>query len=282
MTKGAQLRMTKASFPQELRLQVMRASVQYHSSTFRISSTEADEDLAKDLKDAATSLFDTEHTFGALYDTLKKLADQAFFEAAIFNVFTSFSLSREGSTYSTGPDFDKIAERVQHLELDILIPPELGWEATLENATSLWTSVRLRSPKLKACVLTVVVQTFHQESSGDDFALGYYGTHDRDPFPKDILSTEPTPGQYLSNTLAKLFAEFAKKGLGVRRFVRIQHFQCEDVAEKATPHFGPLVAVQSARFKADAHGSPCGTSMLTEAYQFARSGEKASHTFRSG
>lgn len=113
----------------------MRASVQYHSSTFRISSTEADEDLTEDLKDAATSLFDTQHTFGALYDTLKELAEQAFFEAAIFNVFTSLSLSREGSMCSTGPDFDKIAERVQHLELDVLISPELGWEATLENAT---------------------------------------------------------------------------------------------------------------------------------------------------
>ena len=282
MTKGAQLRMTKASFPQELRLQVMRASVQYHSSTFHTSAAAPSEDLTEDLKDAATSLFDTQHTFGALYDTLKALAEQAFFEAAIFNAFISVSLSREGDIYSTGPDFDKIAERVQHVELDILIIPELGWEATLKNAMSLCASVRLRSPKLKACVLTVVVQTFQPETNGDDFARGYYGSHDQNPFPKDILAKEPTPGQCLGNTLAKLFAEFAEKDLGVRRFVRIQNFQCDVLAEKTTPHFGPLVAIQSARFKADAYESPSGTSMLAEAYQFARSGEKVAHTFRSG
>lgn len=160
-----------------------------------------------------TSLFDTQHTFGALYDTLKALAEQAFFEAAIFNAFTSVSLSREGDIYSTGPDFDKIAERVQHVELDILIIPELGWEATLKNAMSLCASVRLRSPKLKACVLTVVVQTFQLETNSDEFARGYYGSHDQNPFPKDILAKEPTPGQCLGNTLAKLFAEFAEKDL---------------------------------------------------------------------
>ena len=280
MTRGAQLRMTKASFPQELRLQVMRASVQYHSSTFHISAAAPSETLAKTLKNAVTSLFDTQHTFGALHDTLKALAEQAFFEAAIFNVFTSLSLSREGNMYSTGPYFDKIAERVQHLQLDALIPPELDWEATLEIAMSLWASIRLRSPKLKACVFTVMVQTIHHEPNDDELACEYYGSHGQNPFPKDILSKEPTPGQYLGNTLTKLFAEFAEKGPGVRRFIRIQHFQGDLQAETATPHFGPLVAVQSARSKADAYESPSGTSMLTEAYQFARSGEKVAHTFR--
>ena len=279
MTKGAQLRMTKASFPQELRLQVMKASVQYHSSTFRIPATATSETLTEDLKDAATSLFDTQHTFGALYDTLKVLAEQAFFEAAIFNVYTSVSLSREGNIYSTGPDFGNIAERVQHLELDVLILPELSWEATLENAMSLWASLRLRSPKLKACVFTAVVQTFHPESTDDEFAREYYGSYDQNPFPKDILPKEPTSGQCLGNTLAKLFAGFAEKGVGVRRFIRIQNFQCGVFRKTATPHYGPLVAVQSARSKADASESPSGTSMLTEAYQFARSGEKVAHIF---
>ena len=280
MTKGAQLRMTKASFPQELRLQVMKASVQYHSSTFRIPATATSETLTEDLKDAATSLFDTQHTFGALYDTLKALAEQAFFEAAIFKVYTSDFRFSEADMYSTDPDFGNIAERMQHLELRVLILPELGWEATLENATSLWASLRIRSPKLKACVFTVVVQTFHHPAlNGDKIYREYYGSHNQDPFPKDILPREPTPGQCLGNTLSKLFAEFADKGVGARRFIRIQHFQYNVLAETATPHYGPLVAVQSAGSKADAYESPSGTSMLTEAYQFARSGENVTHIF---
>lgn len=280
MTKGAQLRMTKASFPQELRLQVMKASVQYHSSTFHIPATASSETLTETLKDAATSLFNTQHTFGALYDTLKVLAEQAFFEAAIFKISTRISLSREGKIYSTSPEIGKIAERVQHLEHRVLMQPELGWEATLDKATSLWASLRRRSPKLKACVFTVVVRTFHHpRSRGHGLVRGYYGSHNQNPFPKDILPRELTPGQCLGNTLTKLFAESAEKGVGARRFIRIQHFQYNVLAKTATPHYGPLVAVQSARSKADAYESPSGTSMLAEAYQFARSGEKVAHRF---
>lgn len=280
MTKGAQLRMTNASFPQELRLQVMKAGVRYHSSTFNISSSPLC--ITSLLGDIATSLFDTQHTVGAVYDLLRKLAEQAFFEATIFKVQTdiSFSRAKDGKMYNVIPHFEEIAEHVHHLELKVRILPILGWEATLENAASLWTSLRLSSPKLKACVLTVVVRSLHQYPV-NGIHVGYYNTNDDAPFPKEILQEGPLEDECLGNTLTKLFAEFAEKGPGVRRFVRIQHLQCDRWKESATPHYGPLVAVHHARSDADARESPEGLSMLTAAYQFARTGEKTEHHFRA-
>jgi len=87
MTRGAQLCMTNASFPQELRLQIMRASVVYHSSTFKVTSWT----ISDDYTSAVTSLFDTQHTNGALHDMLMELGEQALFEAAIFRVHMSLS-----------------------------------------------------------------------------------------------------------------------------------------------------------------------------------------------
>lgn len=280
MTKGAQLRMTNASFPQELRLQVMKASVRCHSSTFNISSSPLG--MTNLLKGIATSLFDTQHTFGAVYDTLRQLAEQAFFEATIFKVHTgsSFSRAKDGKMYDSGPLYDEIADRVQHLELQVRIMPILGWEATLQNAASLWTSLRLSSPKLTACVLTVVVRSIHRYPV-NGVHVGYYNTNDPAPFPKEMLQETPLEDECLGNTLTKLFAEFTEKGPGVRRFVRIQHLQCDRWKETATPHYGPLVAVQHARSGADARESPEGLGMLTTAYQFARTGEKIEHHFRA-
>jgi hypothetical protein len=280
MTKGAQLRMTNASFPQELRLQVMKASVRCHSSTFKIASDERG--YTNLLADKAACLFDTQHAFGAVYDTLRELAEQAFFEATIFKVHTGASSSRakDGKMYDTGPLYDELAERVQHLEFKVRIMPLLGWEATLKNAASLWASLRLSSPSLKACVLTVVVRSIHQYPV-NGVHVGYYNTNDPAPFPKEMLQETPLEDECLGNTLTKLFAEFAEKGPGVRRFVRIQHLQCDRWKESATPHYGPLVAVHHTRSGADARESPEGLDMLTAAYQFARTGEKIEHHFRA-
>ena len=115
MTESAQMRMTNASFPQELRLQVMKASVRYHSSTVNLSpETHGKTNF---LTNNAKSLFDTQHTFGAVYDTLKELAEQALLETAIFKLHTSNSSSRskDDDKYDVAPLFYKLAERVQHL-----------------------------------------------------------------------------------------------------------------------------------------------------------------------
>jgi hypothetical protein len=133
MTKGAQLRMMNASFPQELRLQVLKASVRYHSSTFTIpSTTRGNTNL---LTDKPTSLFDTQHTSGAVYETLRDLAEQAFFETVIFKLQTSISFVRfdHGDMYGIAPLFYELAEHMQHVELTIRILPEVGWEATLRT-----------------------------------------------------------------------------------------------------------------------------------------------------
>lgn len=275
MTKGAQLRMANASFPHELRLQVMKASLRCHASTFNISSTASSDTFTSNLKDAVTSLLDTQHTSDAICDTLKELAEQAFFETAIFKVNTSISFSRyrDGKMYEIPPLFYEIAERVQHIELTIGILPELDWESTLKNAAKLWTSLRLNCPKLKACVFTVVVRFMNE-----NWLFGYVNGSDNAPFPKEILREGKLHGECLGNTLTKLFAEFAEKGPGVRRFVRVQHLQCDPSTKSATPHYGPLVAIHSAQSEAGALEDPGGVSMLTGAYQFARIGGKVRHT----
>lgn len=277
MIKGAQLRMTNASFPQELRLQVMKASVQFHASTFNISSTATSDTVTNGLKDAVNSLFDTQHIPDTVCDTLQELAEQAFFEAAIFKIDTSISLTRykDGKMYEIPPVFYEIAERVQHVELTISVLPELDWQPMLMNAANLWTSLRLNCPKLKACVITVVLRFMN-----DNFLFGYSGGSDNAPFPKKILREGSMHGECLGNTLTKLFAEFAEQRPGVRRFVRIQYLQCDPfTTDSATPHHGPLVAVHSAQSEANALESPGGASMLTGAYQFARTGGKVRHNF---
>jgi hypothetical protein len=277
MTKGAQLRMMDASFPQELRLQVMKASVRYHSSTFTIPSiARGNTNL---LTDKATSLFDTQHTSGAVYETLRELAEQAFFETVIFKLQTSISFVRfgHGDMYGIAPLFHELAEHMQHVELTIRVLPEVGWEATLKNAVSLWKSLRLGCPKLQACVFTVEVRFIHE-----DVFTGYYSSNDHAPFLRNMLHEEgPPDGECLGKTLTKLFAKFADKGPGMLRFVRVQHLQCDPRKQSATPHYGPLVAVPSSKLEAGIPERPIAARMLTGAYQLARTGEEIEHTFRA-
>jgi hypothetical protein len=83
MTEGAQRRFADASFPPELRLEVMKASVSYHAPTFEITS----ESTFDNVKKAAASLFDKQHyTSDAVNTTLQETAEQALVETCIFKV----------------------------------------------------------------------------------------------------------------------------------------------------------------------------------------------------
>ena len=154
MTKGAQLRMANTTFPQELRLQVMKASVLYHLPTFIISSTT--HSTSDDFTDALASLFDRQQPDGALHDTLKDLAEQALFETAIFKVQKCLSQIKLSDMHSTAPLLNEAGDRVRYLELIAHVFPGVTCQATLEEATNAWKSLKDRLPKLKACVLTVV------------------------------------------------------------------------------------------------------------------------------
>jgi hypothetical protein len=78
-----------------------------------------------------------------------------------------------------------------------------------------------------------------------------------------------------------LFAKFADKGPGMRRFVRVQHLQCHPRKQSATPHYGPLVAVPSSKLESGIPERRIAARMLTGAYQLARTGEEIEHTFRA-
>jgi hypothetical protein len=266
MTKGAQQRMTNATFPQELRLQVMKASVLYHSPTFKISSST--QNNTGDFTDAVKSLFDTQHAFGTLYETLWNLAEQVFFETAIFQVHIKLS-----DGHITAPLLDEAGGRVQHLELIARVLPGVSCEATLKEAAKVWTSLRHHTPNLKACVFTVVFR------SCADLYPDHYYTNNETPFPITLLLDTHIPGECLGVTLTQLLAEFAEKGPGVRRFVRIRHLRCDVWRKTATSHCGPLIAVHSSRLEADAPGNLGGRSLLTEAYRLRRAAEEAEPRF---
>jgi len=270
MIKGAKLRMTNTSFPQELRLQVMKASVAYHAPTFNISPTTHSN--TDDFVDACVSLFDTHPTDGALYDILKGLAEQAFLESAIFKLRRCLSPYKEEDMHSTAPLLEEVGERVHHLELIARTYPAVSCKATVKEATKIWTELKRHCPNLKVCVLTVVFQSCKQGKPGLDHP-DHYIIETEEPFPEELLRTPSRSGGrggFLGNTLTALFYDFAEKGPGVRRFVRIQHLRGEEEKElKVTPHFGPLVKVHSAS----------GSSMLTEAYQHARTGASSLHKY---
>ena len=277
MVKSAQLRMTDPSFPQELRLRVMKHSVLYHSPTFNISSTT--QSRTDDLVHAVHSLFDKQQTSGSLYDMLRELAEQALFETAIFKVQKCLSQIKLSALHSSAPLLDEVGGRVQHLELIAHVFPALSCQATLKEATKVWRSLKHQLPNLKVCVLSTVFRSYEEFIYfGGNANGGYYVSRDQTPFPEELSREGSVPGEFLGNTLTKLFAEFMEKGPGVRRFVRIQQVQFDLFTDTVTPHYGPLVAVRSTRAGADAHESS-GASMLSEAYRLVRSGERAEHTF---
>jgi hypothetical protein len=120
MTEGAQRRFADASFPPELRLEVMKASVSYHAPTFEITS----ESTFDDVKKAAASLFDKQHyTSDAVNTTLQQTAEQALLETCIFKVerdFESESNSNElNFTRSMAPLFDTIGAHIHFLEISV-------------------------------------------------------------------------------------------------------------------------------------------------------------------
>jgi hypothetical protein len=277
MVKGAQLRMTDTSFPQELRLQVMKASVLYHSPTFTISSTTRSN--TDDIALAMRSLFTKQQTSDALCDTLRELAEQAFFETSIFKVQKCLSQIKLGAFHSTAPFLDESGERVQHLELIAHVFPTVNCQAMLKEAATIWTSLKHRLPNLKACVLTVVFRSCEGYLSVGQNALnGFYTSFYENPFLDGPLREGSMSSECLGNKLTKLFADFAEKGPGVRRFVRIQHVTCHEFALIATPHYGPLVAIRLSGLDTDVHESPSGADMLTKAYRFARTGTRFRYT----
>jgi hypothetical protein len=117
---------------------------------------------------------------------------------------------------------------VHHLELIARVLPGVSCEATLKEAAKVWTSLRHHTPNLKACVFTVVFR------SCADLYPDHYYTNNETPFPITLLLDTHIPGECLGVTLTQLLAEFAEKGPGVRRFVRIRHLRCDVWRKTAT------------------------------------------------
>lgn len=256
----------------------MKASVLYHSPTFNISSTT--QSRTDDFMYAVRSLFGEQQKSGALYDTLRELAEQAFFETAMFKVQKCLSQIKLIHLHSTAPLLEEAGERVHHLELIAHIFPALSCQATLKEATKVWRSLKHSCPNLKACVLTVVFRSYEPlYFLGGNANGGYYACGDLTPFPKELSREGPRLGEFLGNTLVQLFARFAEQGPGVRRFVRLQHVQFDVFTDTVKPHYGPLLTIHSARSDADAHESLSGAIMLSRSYKLTRCGRRTEHKF---
>jgi hypothetical protein len=82
MIRSALRRFAGDSFPPELRLEVMKASVLYHAPMFQITFESTFDDVAK----AAKKLFDQQHTTNDVSAILQQTAEQALLETCIFKV----------------------------------------------------------------------------------------------------------------------------------------------------------------------------------------------------
>jgi hypothetical protein len=122
MIRSALRRFAGDSFPPELRLEVMKASVLYHAPMFQITFESTFDDVAK----AAKKLFDQQHTTNDVSAILQQTAEQALLETCIFKVQKVERMCGSSAlnfTHSMAPLFDVIDARIHHLEIFVQSGP---------------------------------------------------------------------------------------------------------------------------------------------------------------
>jgi hypothetical protein len=283
MTQGAQRRFADASFPPELRLQVMKASVSYHAPTFDITPKSTFDDVTK----AATSLFDTQHTTDAIDAVLQQTAEQALLETSIFKVERDpkSHVNELNSTRSMAPLLDIIGACIRHLKISMHAIPLSNGFADTGKAQKTLHELKPRLPRLKTCILTVKIPTWSlgnlnstNNSNGSTLRSGlnfYHVDNDEAIFPVYLLGNEYVENQELKGLLTGLFDTFAEKGPGMRRFVRMMQMHCNQKAPSIVCHYGPLVKVHDAHMDDSPHVISSGADIVTAAFRFARTGHLA-------
>lgn len=281
MIQGAQRRFADASFPPELRLLVMKASVSYHARTFEISLMTT----ARDLAQAAAALFNPNPTSAAVHATLQQTAEQALLETCIFKVERIFNPFDLHTTHGIAPLLETIGARIRHLEIHLdTSSSHQPYEKLVKASDSHKTLQRLQRlyPNLKSCLLTLELRMCFNpiaNHTSPPFLTPAIADH-KSPFPAGLLQGEFKQDQDIAHILAELFSVFAEKGPAVHRFVRLLHVQYDEAKRTAVYNYGPLVTAYDPKMNARPQGVAGGAQMVSEAYRCARTAQEVRNVSR--
>ena len=290
MVSDVQKLFTSASFPPELRTQVMKAGVPYNTIC-KLSSHHSMKSV-EGLRNEAHGLLlfpPREHWYQLdvwadeeTSNIIRSTAEQAFFETAIFKLCINNSLRiLEDEDWTSGLSSIPaiIGSSLHYLELNTVIGFHPAWcEQGLElyltwcrKAATHIEKFTLHFPNLKACVLTLDLDF----SSTDEPPL--------QPFDQMALEWTTWTSESinfvqtsLTAETSSLFGAFATKGPGKSRFIRIRCFPGAfyDGHTNGTVHYGPLVKVDGETMAAEPEKGSLGTKLFRDAYRLARSGQQ--------
>ena len=287
MVSDVQKLFTSASFPPELRMQVMKAGVPYNT-TSKLSLRPSMKTI-EGLKNEAHDLLlfpPREHWYQLdvwadeeTSNIIRSTAEQAFLQTAMFKLSIEGALPIVGDEdWMSGlPSIPAmIGSRLHYLELNTTIQCHLDlYDQHLyldvdwcgKAATYIEEEFELHFPNLKACVLTL--------------DLSFSKMYGRTLHPFDQRALEWATGtdddyDYFETSLpveaSSLFDSFAARGPGTSRFVRIRFFPGTLHGEHTNGivHYGPLVKLDRETMAAESEEGSLGTKLFEGAYRLSR------------
>lgn len=291
IAKEAHKRFASASFPSELRLQVMKAGVLQSTSWWQVRrdhtvdyiwSAAFSSLFPPELWNPKRERFDTSWLDAETRRCLANIAKQAFLETAIIKYQADFrDPGWEGDipSFKLPPLLACVGPRIHHLDLFIRVRtnsfarPQNGYYARM--AIRCMDSLKLHFPNLKACVLTLDV---HFRECSTFLATAMHASP-LAQFDERLLQmitasthTEDRGIKTLRDEITKLFKEFVAVGPGKRKFVRIRLRSILNDplrgGQQAEKHFtyGPLVRAG----RVDGDEASLGARLLNAAYRLER------------
>jgi hypothetical protein len=287
-------RFASASFPPELRLQVMKAGIPC-GTTCELSRNK----LMKTVRDLIAEAYDLllsppqqKHSYERdpwadleSAEVIRRRAEQAFWETVIFKFGVGVAVPTPfyydwgcGLAYLS----KTIGAQIRHLHLVSLVEGLYGpygeqyplAVASLQKDVKNMDTVKLRFPNLKACVLTLDFRVH---------PVDVFTSHRYPPFDQSFLlwaGRTETDTSHINTTVAaevaSLFDAFVAKGPGRSQFVRIRYMCASqplhaDGGKLYEPFcYGPLVKVDCEKMAKDSPDESFGTQLLKHAHQLAR------------
>jgi hypothetical protein len=285
IAKEAHKRFASASFPSELRLQVMKAGVLQSTSCWRVDHYDTVERmrnrafsslLPSGLWNSETRRFNPtwldSNTRGLLANTAKRV----FLNNAIVKIDLDPRRINGALHLEIPPVLEEVGAQIHYLDIAVRVKlRNLAVPQVISNAwptTQEIVSLKHHFPHLKTCVLTMDV---HYRLS-DAFDILRAGNPPTIPmFDKRLLQSACIDTHSLrsvNDAFSELFEVFADEGPGKSRFVRMRsrsvasrYFQFDQPAEE---HFsyGPLVKAE----RIDGEDTSLGARLVDAAYRLER------------
>ena len=295
MVSDVQKLFVSASFPPELRLQVMKAGVP-HNTTSKLSLRLAMKTIEGLRNEAHRLLLFPLREYWYQLDVwadeetsniIRSTAEQAFLETVIFKLGIDETLPiLEDGDWTSGLSSIPavIGSRIHYLHLNTLIEGygnpndqqlylDVAW---CRKAPSYMEKLKLHFPILKGCVLTIDL---------------YFGTmYELPPQPFDLRVLQLTTdrawtdadfgcsGPSLVADASNLFDAFVSNAPGKTQFVRLRWFTSAsyDTDPGKSVYFGPLIKVECEKMAAEPENGSFGTQLFERAYRLGRSSERSS------